>query len=307
MCVIACKYFEGTGFVGVKNRDRNYKPSVEVKQSFRKGVERLMFWDDRTKYAEGVNEFGVCILSSAVAVKRDEKEGSKGRGKGGGKGKKRAVFYSPDGKKIRGALLLKTPKDAVKYLIEKQLPGNTLVFNSQEAYLLEATFTPNKESFVHKLIKLAKDKPMVRTNHGILIKSGYVPDSGSDWMEDSYQSSKIRREKVLDALDSIDDPDKMLDAISDSSSDDDFMLNPLRHSDERGKKSILVTTGQIMLVPQDRMMYYRPIWCEVKFNFNKLESRESQTYFQMISCKKLIKETTFKEFYFNSSDQFTFP
>ena len=75
MCVIAIRFFKDIGWVGVKNRDRNYRPTVHIKQSFRNNVERLYIWDEKTKYTEGLNEFGVSILSAAVAVKDDEKEG----------------------------------------------------------------------------------------------------------------------------------------------------------------------------------------------------------------------------------------
>ena len=100
MCVIAAKYFEKTGWVGVKNRDRNYKPTVHVRQSYRGGIERMYIWDEKTKYTEGLNEFGVSILSAAVATKKDEQEGFKNDEQDDVD----RPFFSPDGKKIRKAL-----------------------------------------------------------------------------------------------------------------------------------------------------------------------------------------------------------
>jgi len=54
MCIVALKYFTDGGWVGVKNRDRNYKPNIRIRQSFRDDVERLYIWDDKTKYTEGI-------------------------------------------------------------------------------------------------------------------------------------------------------------------------------------------------------------------------------------------------------------
>lgn len=77
MCVIAVKYFEDIGWVGAKNRDRNYQPKVNIVQSNRTGVQRLYIDDALTRYTEGLNEYGVCILSAALSVKNDEKEAEK--------------------------------------------------------------------------------------------------------------------------------------------------------------------------------------------------------------------------------------
>ena len=46
MCIVAVKYFPETGWVGVKNRDRNYQPVIKIKQSFRNDIERMYILDD---------------------------------------------------------------------------------------------------------------------------------------------------------------------------------------------------------------------------------------------------------------------
>ena len=65
MCVIVAKYLEGLGWVGAKNRDRTYKPTITIKKSFRNGVERLLMWDTDTKWTEGVNEYGIAMIGAA--------------------------------------------------------------------------------------------------------------------------------------------------------------------------------------------------------------------------------------------------
>ena len=45
MCVVAAKHFKDTGWILVKNRDRNYPTEVKLVQSQRAGVERLFLRD----------------------------------------------------------------------------------------------------------------------------------------------------------------------------------------------------------------------------------------------------------------------
>ena len=68
MCIVAAKYFDKVGWVGVKNRDRNYIPEISFKDTSSHGVEILMFWDDVTQYCEGFNSGGVCIISASLMV-----------------------------------------------------------------------------------------------------------------------------------------------------------------------------------------------------------------------------------------------
>jgi len=102
MCVLACKYFKDVGWVGVKNRDRNYRPTIRVVQSFRGGTERLYIMDSKTKWTEGLNRDGIAIISTATAVIKDEKESTISSSSSDNP----QAFASPGGKTIRNALLL---------------------------------------------------------------------------------------------------------------------------------------------------------------------------------------------------------
>ena len=97
-----------------KNRDRSYKPTIHVKKSFRMGTERCMFWDEETKWTEGVNEHGIAILNTTLKVKKDEKEATL-----------REIlvmcFIVPIGKIIRKALLQKSVDKAVKSLVDNEM------------------------------------------------------------------------------------------------------------------------------------------------------------------------------------------
>lgn len=290
MCVVAVKYFDGVGFVGAKNRDRNYLPSIQIVQSNRTGVQRLYIDDLKSRYTEGLNEFGLCILSASLSVKSDEKEGDKVDAYQ--RKRNDPGFMSPDGKTIRDALLLKKPMQAIDLLIDRELSGCTIVFNAEECYLLEGGFTvkkgdateENPREYRHKVLRV-KDQ-VLRTNHGILIPElGYHSNSEDPYFKKSRKSSEMRLKYSSNSVSRNDEPLNMLDAISVSPDKDTFM-NPVRTGDP--SKGDMVTTGQLMLVPKDRTLHYRPLFSEVQFKYSKLNGPEAKTFFEIISSKKLL-------------------
>ena len=94
---------------------------------------------------------------------------------------------------------------------------------------------------------------------------------------------------VVAGLKKATDFDEFLDAISDTSNENP-QLNPLRIDPER---NAMRTTGQIILVPKEQTLHYRPIWCETKFDLDKLNIEDERTFFEIISTRKLI---SFKDF-----------
>lgn len=295
MCVVAVKYFDGLGWVGVKNRDRNYQAKIKIIQSNRTGTQRLYIDDELTRYTEGLNEHGLCILSASLSVKSDEKEIGKVK-----PNSRSDDYSSPDGKKIRDALLYKTPKEALNHLIDSELSGCTLIFNENDCYVLEAGFNIKKEDatplkprkFMFKVAKIDKNEFCVRTNHGILLPQlGYSKNSDDEYFQRSRLSSEKRYEYAKKAIDKVDDHMLMMDSISVTPNKDKF-LNPIRTGDV--KKGEMVTTGQLLLVPRDRTLHYRPIFSSISFTYDKLNGPEAKTFFEVISSRKLLG---FKEFY----------
>lgn len=296
MCVIAVKYFDGIGWVGAKNRDRNYQPKVNIVQSNRTGVQRLYIDDALTRYTEGLNEYGVCILSAALSVKNDEKEAEKKAEPG----QREDGYMSPDGKIIRDALLKKNVIQAYKHIIEKELAGCTVVFDKNKCFLIEGGFTVRKKDatedtprkYIYKVKEITQDIGYaVRTNHGI-----YLPQLG--YQKQVTDAEKIRNRKssdkrleiatknVLDCK----DPEDMMNALAVSPEEDKFM-NPIRLGNTN--KGDMVTTGQLQLVPAERTMHYRPLYSQIEVNYSKLNGEESKTFFEIISSKNLLG---FKEF-----------
>lgn len=296
MCVIAAKYFKGVGWVGAKNRDRNYLPTVNIVQSNRTGTQRLYLDDEKTRYTEGLNEYGVSILSASLSIKSDEKEGDKAI-----KNRRASNYMSPDGKDIRDALLNKTIKGALDLLIERELSGCTLVFDQKECYLLEGGFTVRKKDvdednprdYIYKVEKI-KDY-VVRTNHGILLPQlGYKKDTDDKHFQLARKSSEERLRVAREEVDKTTDPLELMNALSTTPNDDSFM-NPIRTGDT--KKEDMVTTGQILLIPNEKTMHYRPIFSEVNFKYSKLNGPDAKTFFEIVSSKKLLG---FREFAANA-------
>lgn len=280
MCVIVAKYFDDVGWVGAKNRDRSYRPKVHIKKSFRQNKERLMIWDEDTKWTEGVNEYGVAMISSASGASMDMKKDEKPK-----TGKD-----SKDGKKMRTALFEKTPKAGLDNLVENEIVGSTIVFSKDECWILESI--KRKGDFQYKTRKVPKDEVMIRTNHGIMIPSmGY--QSGDD-----RQSSEKRYEIAKDGIAKAKDSKELLAAIS-VTDKKDSQMGPLRTYNEKDKSFQMWTTGQIMCVPSEETLHYRPIKSEVEYNVDKLNDESHKTKFEIISSKTLLSQSfvmTFGEY-----------
>lgn len=315
MCVMIAKYLENEGgWVGVKNRDRNYKPTIKIKQSFKEDIESIYIYDSITKFSEGMNEYGICILNTATQVKNDESESSQARHQLKKKKKKLGVYYSFDGVIIRKALKTKKIEEAIKILIENELKGNFLVFNKDVCYILEggsdeesyrAEMEKTKEDseyeweklpYVYVKKEISKNKIAIRTNHGIFLDwMGYDPDSDNEHTVLSRKSSDNRYDVALKNVKEATTPEGMLRAISDISNKNPQM-NPLRVDNINSNKT-LKTTAQIMLNPNDNRLTFRPIWGVTSAeNFGKINNHKSKLYLNFLSYK-LNETTSFKEFY----------
>lgn len=303
MCVVSVKYLDKYGWVGAKNRDRNYVVSIDIVKSNRDGIQRLYIDDRTTRWTEGINEHGLAIISAALTVKDDEKEAGKKLKKGLKKGQRNPIV-SRDGLAIRRALLLKNPKDAADRLIKDQLAGATYIFNEDTCFLLEGGFNTKKSSdksgtrkYVYSLKEITKkDNHSVRTNHGIDIpRLGYSENSTNEYTQRNRQSSESRWSAVETAFDETDiqNPFDALACMSVKPNKDPFM-NPIRLGNP--KKGEMVTTGQLLLVPSQRTLHYRPIYSSVNFDYPNLnDGVQSKVFFEIISSRKLLSFQDFNK------------
>lgn len=266
MCIIMAKYIPTLGWVGVKNRDRGYRPVINIRRSNLDDIERMLLWDETTKYTEGLNEHGVAIISASMATINDEKQNT-GTNEGTSKD-----YYSPDGKKIRQALRKNTCKDALNHLIETKLTGHTLVFDRNKCFLLESGWRHGE--FIYKIEELNKDQQCVRTNHGVLLPwAGYQRVPGDPSHSRKRVSSEIRKIKAEIALNNCESLKDMIRSILDMS-DKNPQMNTCRIDKREG---YMTTTGQIVLIPSQRLLFYRPIDSDLNIRYsNSLDNGKCQ-------------------------------
>ena len=117
-----------------KNRDRNYKPNIRIYHELVNGTEVLYLKDEVTGWCEGMNEYGIGIINSALAVGLDEKEKELTKDDADG-------VTLRDGKRMLAALGKKDLEEALATIQthDKGLRGHTIVANPDATYSLEAT------------------------------------------------------------------------------------------------------------------------------------------------------------------------
>ena len=275
MCVIVAKYFDNVGWVGVKNRDRNYVPDLSFRKKKNKNTEVLYFWDDITQYCEGMNDSGICVLSASLMVLDDEKEITV-----------RSKTPSKDGIKIQKALRLTDIQAVCMSLIKQKLPGNTIVFNKEECYLLEGAWSPGgyaDKDYKYKIEKISHDQTVARTNHGVWLKWAGYQYSSDDGETASAISSRSRLIIAEHIAKNAETPAQLIDWLT-KKYVDNWQLNALRLTDE---KKMMRTTAQLMLVPKENTMFVRPIQSNITFNFWKLNGSDSKLWVELLSNRVL--------------------
>lgn len=241
-CVIVSGTFSNK-LILAKNRDRAYNPNLYVIHEYKNGIELCYILDDDTGWAEGMNEFGIGIINTALIVGRDEKE-HKIAAKTGHKSK--------DGNTVLEALLQKTPEAVVHSLInnkESPLKGHTIVSSPSKSFRIE--MTSRHESIVKEI---NQKEIIVRTNHGFEYSDAGYTDGAS------YYSSKVRKTDVEDYLTNSDTPKEVLEKMRKQKYSKKSNLNYFRNTDH------MSTTGQILMDLSNLKFYYHPV--KNKSNFH---------------------------------------
>jgi len=278
MCIVVAKWFPKTGWVAVKNRDRNYIPEISFKQTISNGIEQLLFYDDITKYIEGMNTGGVCILSAANAVLDDEKEITT-----------RSKTPSKDGAKIKKALKFPNVKAAAMSLIKSKLPGNTLIFDKDTCYLLEGSWVAGgyaDREYNYKIREIPHDKTIARTNHGVWLEgTGYQrnPENEAETMSRISSESRLAIAEYVVAH--AKDPHDIIDNLAKTWIDEP-QLNCLRTAHN---KKQMRTTSQIMMIPSERTMFVRPVQSNISFNFWQLNDPKKDLWIEILGNRVLYK------------------
>lgn len=246
-CVVA-KFDVGNSAVLVKNRDRAYIAPIEVVHEMIDGVEVAYLHDKITDWSEGINEFGIGVINSALKVKEDEKQGANPQKKS--KSKK---GYTPqpaqDGIKIREALTKDNIEEARESILnfvgndpkDVGVTGETIISDGTTTYLIEMS---SKTDPVVTEVPLGEYA--VRTNHGIdNPELGYTKGK-------KRESSISRREIAAEEISRADSVQDAMDRLAQRHAKDNF-LNPYRDAPH----AKMHTTAQIGYDLKNRIIYVR--------------------------------------------------
>jgi hypothetical protein len=266
-CIIVSKQF-GNDMVLAKNRDRAYKPEIEIVHTLINGVEVVYLHDITTDWSEGMNEYGIGIVNSSLLVGYDEKEKSI-ISKTGKK--------SQDGERIRHALGHKTIKEALPEVVKYNggVKGHTFIADPKHLVTIEMTSK-------HKPVIKQQDpsKLYVRTNHGLA-----HPDAGYTEGPD-YKSSVIRRASAKSVMDKIKNwEDELLGLRTNKFSHE----NPNNMSRDTDK---MKTTSQIQLNLTQKIFILN-YWADRVENFKGIRQELPSDYMPKIKIQ--IKDLAEKD------------
>lgn len=234
-CVVAAKQLKfgddnnNSGYVLIKHRDRAYKPTLSIIHTVINGIEIVLFRDDTTLWAEGLNSAGIAIVNSALGIEHDE-EADKIMTKSD-----KAPKMSMDGERIQKALTMNNIDDAVHFAKTWKggINGNTLISDGDDLYIME--LNSRIDPVVTKIDGLDH---VVRTNHGIIhSEAGYQEGP-------SRKSSESRKANAELLISKVETQDQLLSTMR-TQVGKNTQLNPLRKS---GK---LFTSSQIMMNPKE--------------------------------------------------------
>lgn len=285
MCIIIGKYFEELGWIGIKNRDRNYVPEISFKRIDNEGNEILYFWDNITQYCEGMNSYGISVLSASLMVRDDEKEISV-----------RSSTPSKDGIKIKKSLEYTNIGEVVDSLIDQKLTGHTIIFDQENMYILEGAWRKGQyksQGFDYILHKLNPNDTIVRTNHGIELPwAGYQNDNSKAHCM-SRLSSENRKKYAELAIDTSSTPFEILDNLTIDYTGDGQM-NPTRTSTQYKK---MRTTSQTLIIPKYKTLYVRPIQSKLEFDFWEMNDSVHETWVEILSNRVLYENLKGHDFH----------
>lgn len=268
-CIIVSKEIDDK-FILAKNRDRAYKPKLEVVHTLINGVEVVYLHDITTDWSEGMNEYGIGIVNSALMVGHDEAEK---------KIVKKAGKPSKDGARIREVLAQKTFKEAIKKVVGKNDASNNGIkghtFVSSPKYMVSVEQTSKHKPH---LTLQNTESPVVRTNHGhVFADAGYT--SGMN-----YMSSKIRKISAEKTIDKVEDWTQIPAMMRKQYYEKDSQLNMRRDTNKMftSSQTVLNLTDKIFLLEYlaDKVEAFEGIKNElpkgyipkIKIQVNKIEN-----------------------------------
>lgn len=232
-CIIVSKEV-GDKFILAKNRDRAYKPKLEVVHTIIDGMEVAYLHDMITDWSEGMNANGIGVVNSALLVGHDEAE-HKIVKKGGKPG--------PDGDKMRNIIKQPTLKNALKAALtykgksQLALKGHTFISSPKHMISIETTSKHKPDVKLHNT-----EHPIVRTNHGhTFTDAGYTHG-------EKYLSSKMRKIEAEKTVEKVSDWREIAQAMRKEFFPKESQLNMRRQGKE------MFTSSQTVMNLTDRIL-----------------------------------------------------
>jgi hypothetical protein len=244
MSLIVCKYLQNYGFVGIKNDDKNYRAEMKIAKSKRGGLERLLVWDEISKYTEGMNECGVSILS-CPSVEKEEYRFVRNIHKSGKR------YYSPPGFVVRKALLESNCYDAAKSILSSKIDGCTVIFDSTRCVVVDMNIENNKQH----------------------IRELNTYDPGFVFVN----NSRHRENTCFNKIQYVNSTFDLLNSCSFCEENDDNSL--IIKKTNNFSINTYKTISQSMIVPSEKTLYYRSFYGKTLYDEEMLNNRESKNLF----------------------------
>ena len=281
MCVILYTKINGKKILA-KNRDRTYKPNIEIIHEIENDIEIAYIKDKKTGWIEGINELGCGLVNSTLNM--NESKHVKKIKNNVLKTKKNKIFNA----------LCQDKKNKVFYNIIKKpinsdniLEGNTIITIDDQVYHIENNVYNN---FVIKKI----NEPVVFTNHGVNLKNeGYTDGKKglSSFLRKKLVETELKNNKNLDLYD-----DFVKKILNVNYINIDPRFHPYRDKKATLKvnksipknASFINTTGQLILNITDKELVY----------YNDTNNSEKIKYINNLpenyipKIRVIIKETT---------------
>ena len=245
-CIIVSKEV-GDKFILAKNRDRAYKPKLEVVHTIIDGMEVAYLHDMITDWSEGMNANGIGVVNAALLVGHDEAEK---------KLVKKVGKPGPDGDKMRNIIKQPTLKEALKACLTYKgksnlsLKGHTFISSPKHMISVEATSKHKPDVKLHNT-----EHPTVRTNHGhVFTDAGYTHG-------EKYLSSKMRKISAEKVINGIKDWTEVAQAMRKEFFPKESQLNMRRQAKD------MFTSSQTVMNLTDRIL-------EIEYFEDKVESFE---------------------------------
>lgn len=183
-CVIAVSEKEDKPIL-FKIRDRKYVPKLRVYHELINGVEVLYVKDEITAWIEGINEYGIGVINSALLVKQDENEHLNPIRR-----KRQGRVMSRDGNRVLKILASRNIEEALDMTLkyDEGIKGHTFISDGTTTYAVEHT---SKLKPKHR--KLRGKATHVRTNHGIL-------HPGAGYKGGPSLDSSVKRKEMVERI-----------------------------------------------------------------------------------------------------------